>query len=129
MKKVIIFIILLLVFTGCNNKSVLVDNSIENSDTGVSIFDDQNITNVIIANMNVAFYDNISHIAFIIKNENNNDVTYDNLKISYYAENDVLVYEIEAADIGTISSNSAKNIYLETDVNLSSTINVKYELS
>ena len=128
MKRVIIFLALLLIFTGCNETPSVVDNNTEKTNTGVSIYDDQNINSVIISNMNVAFYDNISHIAFVIKNENNNDITYNKLKITYYTKEDILVYEVET-EIGTILKNSSKEFYLETDIDLTSTTKVEYELS
>lgn len=130
MKKLLVIFSVLLLFTGCGSeetKNVEPSNSDETSSM-VSVYDDANVESVIVTDMNVAYYDNISHIAFSISNENGNSVTYNELTITYYTEDDVLV-SVMKTNVGTIEGSSKKEFFLQTDVDLTDTTKVEYSLS
>ena len=126
MKKIIILIIIGLIFTGCSNKETDIEN--ETTDNKVVLIDDQNVDKVIINNMNIAYYDNFSHISFNIKNENNTNVKYTLLTIKFYSEDNILMYTTSVS-VGTINGKSEMPIFLQTDVNLSEVKKAIYEIS
>lgn len=126
MKKIIILIIIGLIFTGCSNKETDIEN--ETTDNKVVLIDDQNVDKVIINNMNIAYYDNFSHISFNIKNENNTTVSYSLLTIKFYSEDNILMYTTSVS-VGTINGKSEMPIFLQTDVDLSEVKKAIYEIS
>ena len=126
MKKIIILIIIGLIFTGCSNKETDIEN--ETTDNKVVLIDDQNVDKVIINNMNIAYYDNFSHISFNIKNENNTNVKYTLLTIKFYSEDNILMYTTSVS-VGTINGKSEMPIFLQTDVDLSEVKKAIYEIS
>lgn len=126
MKKIIILIIIGLIFTGCSNKETDIEN--ETTDNKVVLIDDQNVDKVIINNMNIAYYDNFSHISFNIKNENNTNIKYTLLKIKFYSEDNILMYTTSVS-VGTINGKSEMPIFLQTDVDLSEVKKAIYEIS
>ena len=126
MKKIIVLIIIGLIFTGCSNKEADIEN--ETTDNKVVLIDDQNVDKVIINNMNIAYYDNFSHISFNIKNENNTNVKYTLLTIKFYSEDNILMYTTSVS-VGTINGKSEMPIFLQTDVDLSEVKKAIYEIS
>ena len=126
MKKIIILIIIGLIFTGCSNKETDIEN--ETTDNKVVLIDDQNVDKVIINNMNIAYYDNFSHISFNIKNENNTNVKYTLLTIKFYSEDNILMHTTSVS-VGTINGKSEMPIFLQTDVDLSEVTKAIYEIS
>lgn len=126
MKKVLLVLCLIvpLVFTGCNKKET--EPPVINEEENVQVFSDQVVGQVIMKDHNIAYYDNISHISFIISNENNNEVSISSVNISYY-RNDVLVYSV-SENVGTIGINSTYTVDLLTDLNLTTCDKVIYEI-
>ena len=126
MKKVLLVLCLIvpLVFTGCNKKET--EPPVINEEENVQVFSDQVVGQVIMKDHNIAYYDNISHISFIISNENNNVVSISSVNISYY-RNDVLVYSV-SENVGTIGINSTYTVDLLTDLNLTTCDKVIYEI-
>lgn len=126
MKKVLLVLCLMvpLVFTGCNKKET--EPPVINEEENVQVFSDQVVGQVIMKDHNIAYYDNISHVSFIISNENNNEVSISSVNISYY-RNDVLVYSV-SENVGTIGINSTYTVDLLTDLNLTTCDKVTYEI-
>jgi len=126
MKKILLIVCLIipLMFTGCNKTKE--ETPIVKEDETVRVFNDQVVEQVIIQDHNVAYYDNYSHIALTLYNENNSDTNVENLKISYYRDK-VLVYSVTKS-VGTIKSNQTYKLELSSDLNLATCNKVKYEI-
>ena len=97
-------------------------------DSKIVVIDDQNVKNVIIKDMNIAYYSGFSHIALDIQNDNNTAVNYTTLTIKFYTEDNILMYTTSAT-VGNIVGKSKVAIFLQTDIDLSETSKVVYEIN
>lgn len=132
MKKLIsIFLatssLLLITGCGCSNKTETKDIDDNNYKDQVVIFDDQTVEKLIIKDMNIAYYDEISHIAFDIKNKNAEVVNYKEIVINFYSEDGTILYSANES-VGEIASGESMSLYLNSDTNLSKATKVDYKI-
>lgn len=125
MKKLLFMLCLIvpLMFTGCDKSS---KNDTNMNEETVKVFNDKVVEQVIIQNHNIAYYDNVSHVALTILNENNSETNAQKLKINYYRDN-VLVYSV-TKNVGMIKANESYTLTLLSDLNLATCDKVKYEI-
>ena len=123
MKRIMLVFSVLLLLCGCGKKNVILDEEQNN----YVIFNDEVVNELIVRNHNIAYYDNLYHVYMDICNENNSDITYQNMIIEYYKD-DVLIYST-SEKLNTISANQDKNISFDIDINLVNANKVKYSLT
>lgn len=130
MKKIgniLLVVLVLFAFTACgkNNKE---ENKVEkgNKDS-VVYFEDQSVGKIVVKDMNVAYYDNLSHIAFDLSNENEESLEYQEIVINYFAEDETLIYTTSES-VGLLAGGDTLSFYLYTDIDLTNAKNVTYEL-
>ncbi|MDD3453201.1 MAG: hypothetical protein PHN42_02865 [Bacilli bacterium] len=118
----------LLLITGCNlakkTDTQVITDDLNNQ---AVVFEDQKVDKLIIKNMNVAFEDEISHVSFDVVNENNEIVSYDELTINFYDKEGILIYSTYEP-IGSIDPQDILSLYLNSDINLTSATDIKYEI-
>lgn len=124
MKRIMLVFSILLLLCGCGKKNVISDEELQNN---YVIFNDEVVNELIVRNHNIAYYDNLYHVYMDICNENNSDITYQNMIIEYYKD-DVLIYST-SEKLNTISANQDKNISFDIDINLVNANKVKYSLT
>lgn len=125
MKKLsfIMCILCIMFLSGCHTDNPI--TPIEEAKVS-NVFKDEVVEDLIIRNHNVAYYDNIYHVYFDIYNENNNNIAYHSIVISYY-NNTALIYSTEEI-LSSLSPNSSINISFEIDINLVNANRVEYHL-
>ena len=126
MKKLLIVLAVVLLFVGCSSNEAE-DTPVLEEENNVVFFDNQNVESLIISKMSVGYYNGYSHISFELTNENNTVAEYNSLVVSYYTENDILLYDFEKY-IGTIEANSVVMYEIPVDVDLTDASKVIYEL-
>lgn len=122
-KLLIIFSVLSIFMTGCSNEQVLNPTPSEENKK-YSAFSEAVVSDVIVRNHNVAFYDNIYHVYLDVVNENNNDVKYSKLTIRYY--NDTALIYSTIQDITSIPAHNSIDISFDIDINLINANRVEY---
>lgn len=122
-KLLIIFSVLSIFMTGCSNEQ-LVNPTPSDENEKYSAFSEAVVSDVIVRNHNVAFYDNIYHVYLDVVNENNNDVNYSKLTIRYY--NDTALIYSTIQDITSIPPHNSIDISFDIDINLINANRVEY---
>lgn len=130
MKKLINVILAastLLLITGCGTAKPETEKPVDNNDQ-VVYFEDQTIDKLIAKDMNVAYYDGLSHIAFDLVNENAESLSYQQITINYYSEDKTLLYTTTES-VGEIGAGETMSLYLYTDIDLTKAKTIDYEIN
>jgi len=125
MKKILLIILVLFTFTGCDNEEVVLEtNKVNLNEQAIS---DKIINDLKFYNTSIIYEKGMTTFKSNLLN-NGNDIQINNINIEFYSKNKTLILTLVKKVDRIIKNNEKIQIVLATDIDLTDIYEVKYNI-
>jgi len=125
MKKILLIILFLFTFTGCDNEEVVLEtNKVNLNEQAIS---DKIINDLKFYNTSIIYEKGMTTFKSNLLN-NGNDIQINNINIEFYSKNKTLILTLVKKVDRIIKNNEKIQIVLATDIDLTDIYEVKYNI-
>lgn len=124
--KILIALLALFIFTGCNTKKVNNENT--NKKNSIEVSKQKNVDGFEFSTGKITYKDGISTFETKIKNNNKENIEIKYIMITVYDKNNTVITEIPGYIGETIKKNETKKISSSIDIDLTNTKKIEYKI-
>ena len=126
MKKILIIIVSVLLFTGCTNNETSNNSKVN---TNENIIKEQVIGNVNINNISLTYKEGTSNFKMTITNIADQNININNFKVTFKSKSGSIITVLNGFSLDNIEPNTSLEIVLDSDIDLSKAYSVEYEIN